>query len=244
VVGGLAAGALGLRAIFWAGGALLVLAALPVVLTVREAAVVRRDGSRAAASEILRRAAPGTLAAVAALILCQGLVQTAYMGFQPLVVLRLLDKLGSGTASVTGLAFGASGLASALAAVGYARFARRYGYRLVALTAAVLMAAAELMTAYGPSVAAMVGGTAVAGLFYGAIAPAVSSMIGLETPAEAQARVFGVSSSATAIGFALGPFGGGVLASQIGPSGAIAVCAGGAVLLAAVLSLRVREPRR
>jgi predicted MFS family arabinose efflux permease len=69
-------------------------------------------------------------------------------------------------------------------------------------------------------------------------------MLGLETPAEVQGSVFGFSSSATAIGFGLGPLGGGLLASQAGVSAAIGACAVVAVILALVLTLKTREPRR
>jgi MFS family permease len=193
---------------------------------------------------MLRAAAPGTVAAVAALIICQALLQAAYVGFQPLVVLRLLQRLSTATAEVTGLAFGASGLASAAAAVLYAAPARRFGYRRVAAVAALAMAAAELLSVLVPGVPAIIAGATLAGAFYGVLGPAISTMIGLETPAAIQARIFGFSSSATALGFAIGPLGGGLLAAQVGPAWATAACAASAVILAGVLSWSVREPKR
>jgi DHA1 family multidrug resistance protein-like MFS transporter len=243
LLGGLAASAVGVRAVFWAGGALLGAATLPVIVLVREAPRAVRRG-QSSGLNALRAAAPGTLGAVVVLLICQALLQTSYVGFQPLVVLRLLERLSSGSTSVTGLAFGISGLASAVAAVTYAGVARRYGYRRVAALAALLMAAAEAVAGYGPGVVAIVVGAGLAGAFYGAVGPAVSAMLGLETPAEVQGSVFGFSSSATAVGFGLGPLGGGLLASQVGVSTAIGACAVVAVLLAVVLTLKTREPRR
>lgn len=244
LVGGLAASLFGLRAIFWAGGLLLALATLPVVLLVREAPLVRRDEAGQPALEVLRRAAPGTVAAIAALLACQVLLQVSNSGYQPLVVLRLLAHLMTGVEAVTGLAFAASGLTSAVAAVGYASLARRIGYRHVGILAAVLLAGAQLLTAYGPGVVAIVGGAALAGAFYGMLGPVVATLIGLEAPASVQARVFGVGASATAVGFALGPLTAGVLASRVGVAGAMSVCALCAVLLGGVLAARVREPTR
>jgi DHA1 family multidrug resistance protein-like MFS transporter len=243
-VGGLAASAVGVRAVFWAGGVMLVLAALPVLLLVREAPMPVRNTESSSVLGALRNAAPGAVPAVGALIVCQALLQTAYIGFQPLVVLRLLQDLTTGAASVTGLAFGASGLASAIAAILYAAPARRLGYRGLAVVAALLMAAAEVFAGWGPGVLAIVAGAALAGAFYGALGPAISTMIGLETPVEIQARVFGLSSSATAVGFAAGPLSGGLLAARLGPSPAATACAGVAVILAGMLTLRVREPRQ
>jgi DHA1 family multidrug resistance protein-like MFS transporter len=244
LVGGLAAAAVGVRAVFWAAGGLLLLASLPVLLVVREAYRPRTDAASGSALALLRASAPGAVAAVAGLILCQGVLQAAYVGFQPLVVLRLLQRLSTGTAAVTGLAFGAAGLASAVAAVLYAAPARRFGYRTVAIAAAIALAGAELFSDLGPGVAAIVAGAALAGAFYGILGPAISTMIGLETPGAIQARVFGFSSSAMALGFAVGPFGAGLLAAQAGPSVGIAACAAVALILAGVLVVGVREPRR
>jgi DHA1 family multidrug resistance protein-like MFS transporter len=245
LVGGLAAAVFGVRAIFWGGGVLLGLATLPVLLVVREVPVKRsEEGSARSARELLREHAPGAIGAIAALLVCQALLQVAYSGSQPLVVLRLLEHLSTGVEAVTGVAFAAAGLASALASVAYVGIARRLGYRAVGVLAAALMASAQLIFAWGPGIVAIVGGATLAGLFYGTLGPVISTMIGLETPPAAQARVFGVGASATAVGFALGPLGGGIFAAQLGTSVAITLCAAAAGLLAIVLAARGREPAR
>jgi MFS family permease len=159
-------------------------------------------------------------------------------------VLRLLERLSNGVEAVTGIAFAAAGLSSALASVAYAPVARRAGYKMVGAAAALLLASSQLLVAWAPGPAAIVVGAALAGAFYGTIGPVISTMVGLETPASVQARVFGVAASATAVGFALGPFGGGVLAANLGTAGAAATCAAVASLLAAVLATRAREPAR
>jgi len=84
--------------------------------------------------------------------------------------------------------------------------------------------------------------TAAAGLFYGVLGPALASMIGLEAPVQVQARVFGVSASAIAIGFGAGPLMAGGLAAFGSVPIALGVAAGFAVILAAVLALWAREP--
>lgn len=244
LVGGVAASILGVRAIFWSGGALLALATLPVVAVVRETAVKRADGPRRPAIQVLREAAPGALAALAALLVCQSLLQISNSGFQPLVVLRLLEHVSRGIEAVTGVAFAASGLASAAAAVGYAALARRLGFRTVGVLAALLMAGAQLLAAYGPNVQTIVTGAALAGLFYGTVGPVISTLIGLTSPPEVQARVYGVGASATAVGFALGPLGGGLLAAWLGTGPAVTACAACVVLLAALLAARGPNPER
>jgi MFS transporter, DHA1 family, multidrug resistance protein len=246
LVGGLAAAVIGVRAIFWGGGLLLAVATLPVLLVVREVPIRRDDQHQESGSavQLLRTAAPGVLAAVVTLLVCQALLQVAYSGYQPLIVLRLLEQLSTGVEAVTGIAFAAAGLASALASVAYVTLARRAGYRRVGVLAALLLAAALLFIGWSPRIEPVVAGAALAGLFYGTIGPVISTMIGLETPAAAQARVFGVAASATAIGFAVGPLIGGVVAAQFGTSASITLCAAAAILLAVVLAARAREPAR
>jgi MFS transporter, DHA1 family, multidrug resistance protein len=244
LVGGLAAAAFGVRAIFWGGGVLLAVATLPVLFVVREVPVKRSEQDQRSALELLRATAPGAITAIAVLLVCQALLQLAYSGSQPLVVLRLLEHLSTGIEAVTGVAFAAAGLASALASVVYVAAARRIGYRTVGVLAALLMAASLLVVGWSPGVAGIVAAAALAGLFYGTLGPVISTMIGLETPTAAQARVFGVGASATAIGFALGPFSAGVFAARLGTSVAVSVCAFAATLLGVVLAGRGREPSR
>ena len=244
LLGGLAASVLGVRAIFWAGGALLAAATIPVFAVVRELRTGPADAARRPALAVFREAAPGALTIVATLLTCQALLQVSNSGFQPLVVLRLLQHVSTGVEAITGIAFAAYGLSSALAAVTYARLARRFGFRNVGVAAALLLAGSQLLAGYGPSVPTVVIGAALAGAFYGTLGPVIATMIGLESPTEVQARVFGLGASATAVGFGLGPLGGGLLAARWGVSSAITACALCAVTLALILATRTREPAR
>lgn len=244
LVGGLAAAALGVRSIFWGGGILLAIATVPVLIVVREVPVRRSEEQRGPVLDLLRRTAPGAIATLAALLVCQALIQLSYNGYQPLVVLKLLAHVASGIEAVTGLAFAAAGLCSAVASVFYASVARRVGYRTLGVIAALLLASAQLLVAWSPGVVLIVVGAALAGAFYGTAGPVISTMIGLETPPAVQARVFGVVASATAVGFAVGPFGAGVLAASFGTFAAIVACAIAAGLLAVVMATRAREPPR
>ena len=242
LVGGIAASLLGVRAIFWAGGVLLLLATVPVLAVVREVSFKRANGPRRPALQVLRDVAPGALTAIVALLVCQALLQMSNSGFQQLVVLRLLEHLSKGVETVTGLAFAASGLASATAAIGYVTFARRFGYKKVGVAAALLIASAQLLAGYGPGVVSVVAGAALSGFFYGSVGPVISTLMSMTSPTEVQARVYGVAASATAIGFALGPLTGGLLASRLGVSAGITATATCAVLLATVLAARGPNP--
>ena len=76
----------------------------------------------------------------------------------------------------------------------------------------------------------------------GALIPAFGAMIGLETPRSIQATIFGVGSSAIALGFGFGPLIGGFVASAAGVQAGLAVAGGIALALALLIGLMAREP--
>jgi MFS family permease len=82
------------------------------------------------------------------------------------------------------------------------------------------------------------------GLCVGAALPAISAMLGLETPPEVQGRVFGLSASATALGFGLGPLLAGTIAGVLSVPAGLFTMAGVALLLAVVVTLAGREPAK
>src|SRR5256885_4460557 len=130
--GGLAANVVGLRAIFLGGGALLLLAMIPVLLVVRESPRRMARTAPPRTMEVLRVARAGTIGALTVLIVAQGLLQTSYGAAQQLVVLRLLELTGAKDAqSLTGITFAAAGIATALASITYSRLLRRSNYRTV-----------------------------------------------------------------------------------------------------------------
>lgn len=243
MVGGLAATFFGLRLVFVCGGLLLLLAVLPVLLMVRETprsrpVAERRPSTRAT----LRLAGGGTMAALLVLLVAQGLMQFSNVSAQQMAVLRIL-RLDPGTANlVTGMAFGLAGVATAVASATSARFARRFGYRALAAASAFLLALVIGASALVPSVLLIVAGVMATGLLVGYLGPTLNSMIGLETPPEVQATVFGFSSSAISLGLAVGPMLAGIVAAATNPSMALLVAAAVSVVLSVVLAVGSRDP--
>jgi MFS family permease len=82
------------------------------------------------------------------------------------------------------------------------------------------------------------------GLFSGVVQPATASMIGLETPREAQSTVFGANASSVAMGFSIGPLVGGGVAATASVEMALLVIAAIALGLAVLLITGAREPAR
>jgi MFS family permease len=244
VFGGLAANFIGLREVFLGGGVLLFVALIPVVLIVRETPLAPRVGPRVSTLAMIRQQ-PGLMRALAVLIGAQGLLSVCNSATQPLVVLRLLEMISSGVSATTGVAFGVAGLASSVAAVGYTRIARRLGYVTTSAVSAALIAITIALIGVSPFTALVVLAVGLNGLFVGVVIPATASMIGLETPHEAQSTVFGVNASSISAGFFIGPLIGGSIAAVSGNvTMALLVVAAIAVLLAALLATSAREPAR
>jgi DHA1 family multidrug resistance protein-like MFS transporter len=244
VVGGLAASVFGLRLVFLGGGVLLLLSTVPVFLIVRESPLRRRDPARVGTLALIGQR-PGARRALAGLIGAQGLTSVANSATQILLVLRLLEMVGShAVAAVTGVAFGLSGIATSGAAIFYTVVTKRIGYVRTTVISAVLMAVAIALIAVAPWVAVVVGAVALNGLLSGVIIPATASMIGLETPSEAQSTVFGINASSVAFGFFLGPLIAGGVAATEGVPAAIGVMAVVALGLAVLLAMGTREPAR
>jgi len=246
VVGSIAASSFGLRATFVAGGSLLLLAVIPVILAVREVPLSRVPGKREPALAILRHAGAGTLAAVSILLVAQCLGQISQSGMQQLVTLRLLELASPGRSSTiaVGIAFASAGVASAFAAIFYSRLIPIAGYRWLMVATSLGSMLALLGMGWTDAVVGVIAAMFVGGLFFGALGPATSAMIGLESPPEVQGRIFGFSASATAIGFAVGPLGGGALAGFVNVPVALYVMAAISGILSGLMAIAGREPKK
>jgi len=243
VVGGLAGEVFGLRLVFLGGGILLLISMIPVLVVVRESPLKPRDRSRPGALALIMQR-PGAARSLAVLIAAQGLVTVVNTATQQLIVLRLIEMLGRAAATVTGVAFGAAGLTNSVSAIGYTAVTRRIGYVQTITVASMLLTITIGVLVVAPNAAVIVIAVGLAGLLYGAIVPATASMIGLETPIEAQSTVFGFNASAVAFGFFLGPLIGAGIAATTRVPDALAVTSGLALALALLVALGTREPSR
>ncbi|TMC53140.1 MAG: multidrug efflux MFS transporter [Chloroflexi bacterium] len=243
VVGGFAGAVFGLRLVFLGGGILLLLSLVPVLFIVRESPRSRLRGPRVSTLALINQR-PGLKQQLAVLLGAQGLISVCNSATQILVVLRLLDMVTSGVSALTGVGFGLAGIASSGAAIGYTRVTRRFGYVRTAAGAAGLVACAVALIAIAPVPGLIVVGIGLNGLFSGVVIPATASMIGLDTPHEAQSTVFGFNASSVAFGFFLGPLIAGTVASTSGHPAALYVTAALALVLAAILAAGAREPSR
>ena len=243
VVGGLAGSVFGLRLVFLGGGILLLIATIPVFMIVKESERRIREGPRLSTLATIRQR-PGTVRALAVLIGAQGLVSTVQSASQVLIVLKLIETVASGASAAAGFTFSAAGITNSAAAVGYTAVARRVGYVRTVALASMLLAATIGLLVLAPNAVLVVAVFGIAGLLNGTVIPATASMIGLETPPEAQSTVFGINASSVALGFFFGPLIAGGVAATAGVSTALGVSAILALGLAALIAIGAREPTR
>jgi len=172
--------------------------------------------------------------------------QFALMSIQPVMALYVesLGVHGRLLATVTGVIFAVTGVASAIGAPRWGRRGDRSGYRAVlgrALTGAALFALPQALVARAWQLFILRIGY---GAFIGGIVPPVQAMIGIRAPAERRAGIMGVTSTALMLGNLTGPLIGGVVAGSLGLRSVFLLATAVFVGLLASLYPRLQEPAR
>ncbi|MBJ7600661.1 MFS transporter [Candidatus Nephthysia bennettiae] len=242
LAGGLLSAVFGLRQVLVAGGLLIIAPVLMLARAVRETPRPELR-SRRSIRQVLHDTEPAVRIAVGVLVVAQGLTYFGYWSAVQLAAVRLVELNPRGAAVETGFAFTALGLATGAAALGYSFVATRIGFRAVGIGAAVVMAVMIGGIGRAPAALLVIAAVGGMGLAYGALAPALSSMVGLEAPSAIKATVFGLSASVSALGMASGPIITGGVAALVDVPAALLVSAGATFLSAVMLAGWAREPR-
>jgi MFS transporter, DHA1 family, multidrug resistance protein len=119
-------------------------------------------------------------------------------------------------ATQAGWIIGTGALVASLGSLLGGRLASRFGTRRVIVGALALAGLAAIPQALVTSVPELWTLRLATSLFLGCAIPVANLAIKEAAPPERQGTAFGVASSATSTGFALGPIGGGLLASALG----------------------------
>ena len=159
----------------------------------------------------------------------------------PLFVERL-SAPGDPVKLYAGLAFGATAVFRALAAISYSRLVVRSGYRQILVLAGFGAAAFFLPQAFAQTVWQFLLLRAALGISFGVLIPASNAIVGLTTPPELRGSAYGLTSSATAVGNAVEPLLGSMLAATLGYPSVFIATAGVLTLLGFWVIARVREP--
>jgi DHA1 family multidrug resistance protein-like MFS transporter len=237
---GLAATVIGLRALFLIGGGVLLLATLLVAVAIKETKRVARNDTTGVWRQ-LRALDRNTRVGIFVLLLVQCFLIMSTQASNPMVAVKLLDLAKEGAPAATGLAFTLFGGATAVAAVSFSRPIGPFGYRGVVYIAMCLLMLCFFVLATTSSTSVLVGTMGVLGFASGSLQPSIRSILGLSTPTALAGTMFGLYSSATALGIGVGPFFAGAASAALGVSWGIAFAVV-PLTIAAITFYNVREP--
>jgi DHA1 family multidrug resistance protein-like MFS transporter len=238
-LGGISADMAGIRTSFFLASALLAISGTMVLLGVAENRP-RRDGSEAEETEQREGAGsrlpyrlllPGLLTLFAVHVAITS-AAVALPGF-----VDTLAGAASRVATQAGWIIGTGALVASLGSLLGGRLASRFGTRRVMTASLALAGLAAIPQALVTSVPELWALRLATSLFVGCAIPVANLVIKEAAPPERQGAVFGVASSATSTGFALGPMGGGLLASALGFWAAFLVPGAALLALAAAFGL-------
>lgn len=216
VLGGVIAQVVGIRGTFFVAGAMLAIAGIFIWQFVHEhfppPTTVRRPGFFATLGRGLR--SPVLMPLMVTLLLVQ-LSSAIVLPILALYVQRL-SAPGDPVKLYAGLAFGATAIFSALAAISYGRVVDRSGYRRILIFGCFGAAIFFLPQAFAQNVGQFLLLRAGLGIFFGVLIPATNAIIGLVTPPDLRGSAYGLTNSGTAVGTAIGPLLGATIAASFG----------------------------
>jgi DHA1 family multidrug resistance protein-like MFS transporter len=233
-LGGISADAAGIRPSFFLASALLAVSGALVLFGVARDRPQRTSEDKAEAgadstSLPYRRLMPGLLTLFAVHVTITG-AAVALPGY-----VHALSGGGGAIATQAGWIIGTGALVASMGSLFGGKLAGRLGARRVIAVSLALAGLAAIPQALVASVPELWALRLTTSLFLGCAIPVANLLIKETSPPDRQGAVFGVASSATAMGFAFGPVGGGLLASSLGFWAAFLVP--GAALLVLALAL-------
>ncbi|MDY6875534.1 MAG: MFS transporter [Chloroflexota bacterium] len=229
LLGGLVADSFGYRVAFWVTGVLLFLAALgvlifvkeefhPVTQPVSEQALVNAD------RVTLRHRVWNRLAPVLSSPLLLGVLGVRFLmrlggrllgPVLPLFIQEIASA-GARVASISGLIGGVGAAAGALGALGLGRLGDRRGYRGILMICAMGSAACYLPQFFVGDPGWLLVLQAGAGLAMGGILASISALLASLAPEGQEGIVYGVDASVVSVANAIGPMTGSALAVWMG----------------------------
>lgn len=242
VLGGAIAQVVGIRGTFFVAGAMLAIGGVFIWQFVHEhfppPTTVRRPGFFATLGRGLRSRV--LLPLMVTLLLVQ-LSSAIVLPILALYVQRL-SAPGDPVKLYAGLAFGATAVFSALAAISYGRVVDRSGYRRILIFGCFGAAIFFLPQAFAQNIGQFLLLRAGLGIFFGVLIPATNAIIGLVTPPDLRGSAYGLTNSGTAVGTAVGPLLGAIIAASFGYPSVFIVTAFVLGVLGLWVIALVREP--
>ena len=210
LAGGLLAETIGIRAVFYVTGALLLVASVIVMLFVHEPRqpARQRAGGRTGVRELL----PLIVVFAASMT-----TQVGMMSIEPIVTLYAKTMYhGRHLALVAGLVFATSGIANIIGSPLLGRLGDRIGQRRILVVSLFMAAVAFVPQALATSIAILLAGRFALGLFVGGMIPSLNVLVKKLAPPQGLATAYGINSSALFLGNLIGPLIGSSVAASYG----------------------------
>ena len=215
LLGGITADLIGYRLSFLVTGGFLGLAGVLVLFFVTE------RFEKPAASPSGGRAIVGGMFAplgnrmILAMVVTLCLLSLGTMAISPLLTIFVeqLSHSETSVASLAGAAFGITGLANALAAIAFGRLADRVGRRRILIGCALAAGVFTILPAFVQTPLQLILVRGLYGIAAGGMLPTANALIAEVTPPESRGAVYGLTSAASSLGSAIGPFAGAALAA-------------------------------
>jgi DHA1 family multidrug resistance protein-like MFS transporter len=214
-IGGMIADAVGYRLTFIAGGVMLFVGGLLVLMKAKEkftrpsTAALKKSGSMRTLF-----AFPGFVSLMAVFFLFHFSIQIA-IPILPLFI-EQVGNLKTGVASTTGLMIGVTGATASISAVAIGYLSDRIGHKRVLVVNLFITSVMWAIHALARSIPQLLIIRTVFGLTAGGNLPTMNVLVGKLTTKETYGKAYGLMASMTSLGMTLGPLAGGFMASHMG----------------------------
>jgi MFS family permease len=215
LVGGVLPPLIGIRATFWAAGALIFIAFLATTFLIKETPpppVARQDRPKAGWSEIPNRSV------VAAMLMTGLMLMLANMSIEPIITVYVTTLVADPTqvTLIAGIVMSAAALGSILSASRLGKLADRIGHSTVIVLALVIAGLLLIPQAFVTSSWQLIVLRFLMGLALGGLMPCVTSVIRHNVPDHFVGIVLGYSVSSQFAGQVVGPLLGGFVGGHVG----------------------------
>jgi MFS transporter, DHA1 family, multidrug resistance protein len=214
-IGGMIADSVGYRLTFIAGGVILLVGGLLVLIGAKEnfirpsAVSIKRSGSMRTLLAL-----PGFVSLMAVFLLFNFSIHIA-IPILPLFI-EEVGNLKTRVASTTGLLFAVTGATASISAVSIGYLSDRKGHKRVLIVSLFITGLMWIAHALAQSIHQLLVVRILFGFAAGGNLPTMNALVGKLTPKESYGKAYGLMASMTSLGMTLGPLAGGIMASYMG----------------------------
>jgi len=214
-IGGMIADILGYRLTFVAGGAILLVGGILVMIGAKEkfirpsAISLKRSGSMRTLFAL-----PGFVSLMVVFLLFHFSIHIAI----PIIPLFIeeVGNLKTRVASTTGLMFAVTGATASISAAAIGYWSDRRGHKQVLIVNLFISSILWVAHAMARNIDQLLVIRILFGFAVGGNLPTMNALVGKLTPKESYGKAYGLMASMTSLGMTLGPLAGGIMASYMG----------------------------